>query len=301
MLNETKRLDTTAKITISPEARFYCLIGKKEGVMEPHTFFHMGAIDEKDVAIPLLEIGKVGDLGTHKQEGTCDILCNALFNETGAIIRNEHHLLRKDCQTDLSFNVNYVAFETTRAQYLYFLGVLKHINQQQLELFDYVVDSAIVAHSLNTQEQVSAYETKIAHAIFPAGELKAYQPTVNTNIFEYLPVSKCSDSNTSLNQATQSIEQALALSYANTCRHTGIDFLKQVLIDKQQAVSKLVPSQYFMPFACHNTMKAGRYGSPLYLLPLPPNGLELAANEQAIMQTLYQRMEGLLQHHFFSI
>lgn len=292
----TETIDTTQEHHIPYDTKFYCLIGKKNGLMNGHTFFHMGFVNSDGHAIPLLEIGKISDLGARQNESIPNILCNALFSHTGAIIHNEYHLLRRDCWINMTFDINYVAFEVTLNQYLYFLGILKEIDQQQVQLCDELANQLM---QQNLSEQKLAEEKqKIYQTVFPHGRLRAYQPYFDTNIFHYEVIEAWENQN-NLFYNPALIVQALSLSCANTCRHTGIDFLTEVLGHNIQSNSQLLPSQYFMPFHCQTTIQSARYHDKLYLLPLPPNGFDLSGGDQQIMQTLHQRMESLLQQHFF--
>lgn len=297
MSKEVKIKNTSLEIELQKDARFFCLIGKQDGLAGIHTFFHMGAIDNTGAATPLLEIGKVGDKGTRFNENISNIYCHAAFGKTGAIIRNESHLIRQDCNTELSININYTAFEVTRTQYLYFLGILKQINHQQRDLLELSLDKATIEHSITSLEQLADYRALLSEALFPNGELSAYQPIDGTDRYSYRPISEWQTqaNGTLFNQA---LKQCNSLSFFNTCRHTGIDLLNIVLNNFEDPISTLISSNYLMPFPCRTTLNAGKYTTPLYLMPIPPNNLTLAPLEKKIMLTLYHRMEGLLAKNY---
>ena len=293
MFKEVKIKDTSLEIELSKDARFFFLLGRQDGLTGIHTFFHMGAIDKTGAATPLLEIGKVGDRGIRFNENISNIYCHAAFGKTGAIIRNEGHLIRQDCNTDLSININYTAFEVTKTQYLFFLGILKQINQQQRDLLGHSLDKATIKHSIHSPEQLANYQALFNKALFPNGELSAYQPIDGTDRYSYRPISQWQTPSNGY-RFKQTINQCNSLSFFNTCRHTGIDLLNIVLDSFESPASTLISSSYLMPFPCRTTLKAGKYITPLYLMPMPPNSLALAPIEKKIMLTLYHRMEGLL-------
>lgn len=126
--------------------------------------------------------------------------------------------------------------------------------------------------------------------------LSAYQPTKNSNVFEYRVIS-CWQQHSNSSMVSN---KALKLSLNNTCRHTGIDFLNSILGGSVSEHSPHLSSHFFLPFSCVTTMASGRYKVPLYLLPMPPSAYVCDKSKKAALSTLYFRMERLLQSHVSS-
>ncbi len=299
MIGERSRLrNTLAEVEVPAKASFYCLIGKKVG-LDVHTFFHMGFIDASGEAVPLLEVGKVGDLGLRFQDKAFGILCNALFSKTGALIRNEQHLLRKRCHSDLSFDITYSAYQVTRRQYLYFLGLLKDINRQQLDFFESEMDKLIEKEGGLGIYESHEYRAKFYNLFFPYGQLNAFQPIKDSQRFQCKEIALWDtgpsfDQGIINSQSLRASEQAQSLSYSNTCRHTGVDFLMAVLGGNHSLYPPAVSTNFINQLPCFTSMKDGRYTNNLYLLPLPPSAYGLENEQHKILSTVYLRMETML-------
>ena len=52
-------------------------------------------------------------------------LKNFLIDESPSFIKNENRLIRKKCFSDVSLEINYLAFKISKCQYFSFLDLLK--------------------------------------------------------------------------------------------------------------------------------------------------------------------------------
>lgn len=278
-------INTIKPLIIPAKSKFYCLIGQLSG-LDIHTFFQMGYLDINNNAHPLVELGKVSDGGLKYSDDGLRSISNALFSATGSFIKNEKRLLRQTCFTDLSFDMNYSAYKINNSQYLNFLSLLKQIELSNIKFF------TEHANDINLTKPHKEIIDKRLFAYIPVGD----------NEYQYKHIldwdSGFNPTETSTENRQQIVNRTSDLSFNNTCRHTSIDFLDYILNAKTNNQFNNVPAFFITGMSCSTTMNSGAYTSKLYLLPLPPSAYELNSSQSKTLNSLFNRMEVLLQKDF---
>lgn len=300
-------INTTTSLKVPKQAQFYCLIAKKSGI-NAHTFFHMGFVNDQNQSQPLLEIGKVLDGGLRYNDQFLGVLTNALFSQTGALIRNENNLLLKDCYIDIKHDINYSAYSVTKVQYLYFLGLLKQVDAEQRQLFQKNIDKIIAkeiqyGYVSNETLSIQKCQQKLLRQLYRRNFIKAFMPVDNDGNYQYQEIAQWQNQTETLElnlkqQHNKLIHDAQHLSLTNNCRHTGLDFLNAIFNNDFDKYNQNVSKCFLSAMPCLTSMQAGKYNSQLYLLPLPPISYQLDKNQYKILAKVYKRMERLLQHNY---
>ncbi|WED43459.1 hypothetical protein [Legionella cardiaca] len=266
------------EMTVKKNDEFFISIAKDEGV---HSFILLGVKNETGVHL----LARVGKVGVATEFG-CKILCKAAFSSTPAQLIDE----KIDRETENRTNISYAAYAINYQQYLDFIALLQHIQDENL--LDTSVQHLPFTCFKPVQEkgglvtlQQTSEKTALTHELAPREESAEVSKEVHS------------------------------LGLTNTCRHSALSLLKYVCRDEQ--VPHDLSSAFFRNLPLQTSLVAddgeefvvSRRGTtakrsfvhpdgkqPFYILPLPPSAFkEQSPAKVKVLTELYQQMESMLK------
>ncbi|CAM2995922.1 hypothetical protein [Legionella worsleiensis] len=226
------------------------------GKQHDHSFVMFGVYDQNKVRRLLCRVGK------HKYEPD-DEKTNIIVKG----VRNLSNFFFSSVKAKLGSEpiykkkpcvdpISYQAYEATYEQYLELIGIIEGVSQKKRPIWCF-----------------KPYDHNDDYVLLTEKNSRVTQKT---------------DHHKEIKDNVES------LSVSNTCRHTAIRLVEEVL---KTPLSPSISSRYFVDFLCKTQLVHGVPSSdiPFYVLPIPPNQFTTQSPaHQDILKKLYARMEHLI-------